>query len=193
MVVESVVCILWTINRMLNCAFCTWPTHNWIKGCILKLAEYHRFISSINGDLYGKPGTKTPETRQSLIELLPLDKHQLIFRCCPVYWPSWISPLPAASPPHFQWDRWEQTASPLLLLQSTCAWSVGPPGTAANEGSTTGDMNGKFPFCPCLPAMLAINLVVNSNNNNKTWHRCAKWPLQKGGEWLYGKWFTSQV
>lgn len=110
----------WTMSCLLDFTFCAWLTHNWIKGSNLKLIEYHKFISAITGGLYGEPGTKTSETYKSVIKLSPLDKHQLIFLCCPLHWPSWFSPFPAASPLHFQWDRWEQTASPLLLQQSTC-------------------------------------------------------------------------
>lgn len=142
----------WTINCLPICAVCTWPTHSWSKGCILKPVEYHRCISLTTGDLYGKPGTKTSETCQPVTKGLPLDRHQLLSLCCPICCLSWISPLPAATPPRYQWDRWEHTASPLLLQQSTCVWSVGPPGREANRGNATGDVNGGFPFYPCFPA-----------------------------------------
>lgn len=135
------VCILWTINY-----FC-WTVPS--AGCILQLVEYHRFIIPITDDFYGKPRTKSPENCKSVIELSPLGRHQLIFLCCPVRWPSWISQLPAASPPPRQWDKWQQTASPLLLQKNTCVWSADPPGTVANEGSTTGDMNDKISLPSC--------------------------------------------
>lgn len=135
------VCILWTINY-----FC-WTVPS--AGCILQLVEYHRFIIPITDDFYGKPRTKSPENCKSVIELSPLGRHQLIFLCCPVRWPSWISQLPAASPPPRQWDKWQQTASPLLLQKNTCVWSADPPGTVANEGSTTGDMSDKISLPSC--------------------------------------------
>lgn len=104
----------WTISFLLSCPFCTYRHTTGLKAVVWKWnrIEYSsrihpKFISPISGDLYGKPGTNTSEICQSVIKLLPLDKHQLIFLCCPEHWPSWISPLPAASPPHSHWDRWE--------------------------------------------------------------------------------------
>lgn len=133
-----------------------------------------------------------------------MDKSQSISQCCPAHWPSWISQLPATSPPHCPWDKWGKKASLLPLLQSTCEWSVGPPGTAANGGSKAWNTSGGclFYISPCLPWRgiyisklvhqftlvidLAYNLtipqIIKMQNYVFTWSR--RIPNSKGLEFI---------